>query len=256
MGVQADAVAASQRRGVAHQRRRDREGRAGCQHDLLHRAGRPVVEARDHALAVGEDGVLVLDAVIGRQPAAALPQRHRSARGHEPHAEGARRLHLVVDPAAVREEVGVVEHGGAARERQLRHAHQARGPERVRVAPAPDRVVDAQPAEQVRVLGRGQRTRQRLVEMVVGVDQAGQHDLSGRVEHGVGRLRQRVGRPDGLDDAVAREQAAPCDLARPIVHRHQDRRVSYQHRAHGSEGGLRARAPQDCARPAKDRFHA
>ena len=59
-----------------------------------------------------------------------------------------------------------------------------------------------QPGEEVVVLRAGKVARQRLVEMVVRVDEARQDDLAAEVDHRIGGCRQLLGRSDLLDDAV------------------------------------------------------
>ena len=54
--------------------------------------------------------------------------------------------------------------------------------------------------------GRREIAGQHLIEMVVAIDQPGQEDLAGQIEHHVSGPRQLLGRPDLLDEAVAREQ--------------------------------------------------
>ncbi len=100
----------------------------------------------------------------------------------------------------------MVENGGAARGGELGQADegaQARGLGR----PAgPDRVVDPQPGEQVGVLAGRQRAGQGLVEVVVGVHEAGQHDLAREIQHNVGLLREPPGGADLFDHPIAGEQ--------------------------------------------------
>ena len=86
------------------------------------RAPGPVlVQLGDEPLGVGEHRVDVLDELVGREPAVGLAEVHRAARGDDPDAELARRLHLGLDQAGppAREDVVVVEDGRAAREREL-----------------------------------------------------------------------------------------------------------------------------------------
>ena len=177
--------------------------------------------ALDDADAVPEDRLLGFDAVVRRQAALRLAERHAAARHHEAHADLGRGGDLVVDPAAILEDIGVVEHGGAARERQLAAADQHRGAGVVRRPAAPDPVMRLQPGKQVGVLPGRQVARQDLVEVVVAVDQAGQHDVALEVEHAIGGLRQTGGRADLLDHAVAGEQPGIRQLAALPVHRHE-----------------------------------
>ncbi len=67
--VQPHAVLPSRFGRLAHQIRGDRKGGAGDEHDLQHRAGLGVVDARDDPLGVGQDRLLVLaDVVRGGPP--------------------------------------------------------------------------------------------------------------------------------------------------------------------------------------------
>ena len=67
----------------------------------------------------------------------------------------------------------------------------------------PDGIEGLQPVEEVGVLCGGYGAREGLVEVVVCVDQPGQHHMAGEVEHFVGSGRQAGGRPDLFDEAVA-----------------------------------------------------
>ena len=98
VGVQHHPLVARQRRGVAHQPGRDREGRAGRQPDPHHRPGRRIVEGVHHPHHVGEDRRLGLDHAVRRQPARALADAHRPAGRVEADADGPRRLDRVLEP--------------------------------------------------------------------------------------------------------------------------------------------------------------
>ena len=108
--------------------------------------------ALDHPLAVLEDEVLVLDAVVRRQPALGFAERHRAAAGMEAHAQLARRLDLAVDVVAVLEDVAVVEHRGAARLGELGQPDQRAGARAFGVGARPGAVERLQPGEEVVVL--------------------------------------------------------------------------------------------------------
>ena len=160
----------------------------------------------DDPPGVVEDRRFVLDAAIRRQPAPGLAQGHGAARGVEPHADLLGRRDLVVDPAAVREDVGVIEDGSAAGRGELGEANEGAPARRLRSPAGPDRVVDPEPGEQVDVLDCRERAGQRLVEVVVGVHEAGQQDLAPHVQHDVGVPRQLLGRADLLYDPIPDEQ--------------------------------------------------
>ena len=88
-----------------------------------------------------------------------------------------------------------------------------------------------EPAKQVVVLPRRQVSRQRLVEMVVTIDQAGQDDLALEVENRVGSGGKRRSRSDLLHDTVDGEQTGVGNLPALLIHRH-DERVLHQQSRH------------------------
>ena len=160
-----------------------------------------------HPPGVVEDRRFVLDDAVRRKSALGLTKGHGAARGVEPHADLLRSRDLVVYPAAVREDVGVIEDRRAAGRGELCQADERAQSRRLRSAAAPDRIVDPKPGEQVDVLAGRQRTGQSLVEVVVGVHEAGQHDLARHVQHHVRVLRKLLGRTDLLDYPISDKQA-------------------------------------------------
>ena len=141
VGVEGQPEPAGERGRLLHQPSRDRERRARRHRELdaCSRAG--LVQQRRKALRLGEHGVELLDELVGRKAAVGLAEIHRAARGDDPHADLARRLHLGLDQplAALREHVVVVEHGRAARQRELGEAGARRGVLRLGVDPRPHR---------------------------------------------------------------------------------------------------------------------
>ena len=85
-----------------HQLGRDRERRRRRERDPHHRARRRVVEAVDRVGARGEDRVALLDDLVRRQPALALPEVHRAAAWVEAQPDRARRLDLHRQQVAAR----------------------------------------------------------------------------------------------------------------------------------------------------------
>jgi hypothetical protein len=106
----------------------------------------------------------------------------------EAEAELARCLDLVIEPGAVRPEVGVVAGGRAAGEHQLGDGDARTDGDGFGGHVGPDGIVDAQPGEEVGVLRGGKVAREGLVEVVMGVDQPRQDDHLARVDDGVGLL--------------------------------------------------------------------
>ena len=143
--------------------------------------------------------------MVGWQTAQALAYAHAAACGDKAHADGARRFNAVVQRHAVGVDVEVVAAGGAAAHQQLGHGHLGAGVNHVGREAAPNRVQPLQPAKQLGVLHRHNRPRERLVHMVVGVDHARHHQVLACVDHGVGGLRQGIGRTYGGNQAVAHQ---------------------------------------------------
>ena len=192
--------------------------------------GSGLVQLRDQPLRVREHGVDVLDQLVRWQAAVRDPEIHRPAGRDEPAAELAGRLHLGLDEAgaAAREDVVVVEDGGAAREHQLGDPGPRRRVLGLGVDPRPGRVELDEPLEQRRLLGSG--ARERLVEVVVGVDEAGR-DESAAEPRALVRVRLGAG-PDRGDEAVLEEDPAVRVLRLRVVHGQHVR---------GGEQGLHAR---------------
>ena len=177
--VHPDLVGAGQRGRLAQQVAGDGEGRARRQADPQHRAGRGVVVAVDGVLAGGEDGVDLLDHVVRRQAAVALPQVHGAAGRVEAEPDGAGRVDRGAEhvAAGVREDVVMVGRRRAAGLGQPAEGADGRRPRGVLVDAAPDRVERGEPAEQRRV--DRQAAGRPLVEVVVDVDEAGrQHAVA------------------------------------------------------------------------------
>ena len=147
----------------------------------------------DEPFAVRQDHVRRLDGRLRRQAAVVLPERHGTAGEGGPHAQLADRPDLNVDGVlhAVREEVVVVRGGGAAGEQQFRERNGGGQLQVPRLEPRPHGVQVLQPREQRGVGHRTPGAGERLVEVVVRVDQARQQDVTAGVERllaGCGRL--------------------------------------------------------------------
>ncbi len=125
---------------------------------------------------------------------------------------------LVVQPGAVREEIKMVGGGGAAREGQLGQGGLGGGEDILRVQARPDRVERGQPVEEVGILGGRDGARQGLVEMVMGVDQAGQDQVAGQVEDFIGLVGQTGSCPYLFDEAVANKKTTVGNLPLVVIH--------------------------------------
>jgi len=225
VGVEAHPEPPGEEGGLGHEPRGDGERGAGGEDDPGHRPRGGVVEGGDDPLAVGEDGLLVLDDRVGRESPRRLAEAHRAAGDVEADPDPGRGRHLVVDPGPVGPQVLVVEGGRAPAEGELGEP-EGRGDADVPGAePRPHGVEGAEPREEGDILRSRERPGEGLVEVVVGVDEPGEDDHPPGVEHlvgGVGKLRRRT---HPLDPPVAGEETAPGDLGAGVVHRHDDLRV-------------------------------
>ncbi len=97
MGMEPHAALARQRSRVAHQFRRDAEGRAWGHHHAAHRARRGVVEGIDRPGGVLENHIGGLDHRVGGQPAVFDRQTHRAARGMEAESDLGSRGNFIVE---------------------------------------------------------------------------------------------------------------------------------------------------------------
>ncbi len=187
-----DPIGARQRRGLAHQVRRDRERRTRCHDDAQHgarprRHGRPrSAGACPCRMACG-----CLDHRIGRQAALALAQTHRAARGVEAQPTWRRPASIA---SSSRQPLGKMYRWSEAVVQPLSASSASPSVVERRMSSrphaGPDRVERLEPLEQAGILRRGHGARQRLVQVVVGVDQAGQDDVAAQVEDLVGRRGQ------------------------------------------------------------------
>ena len=181
---------------------------------MRHRAVARVVPSLNQALGFFQDGGLFFDHAVGRQATLRLPHAHAAACGGEAHAHGVRRFDAVVQPHAVGVDVKVVTAGGAAAQQQLGHGHLARHTHHLGREAHPDGVQALEPRKQLGVLHARNRPRQRLVHVVVRVDQAWHHHMAAGVDHFVDLLDQFVGVFSGLDDAL---DAAIADHERGVI---------------------------------------
>ena len=220
--MQANVVAPGECRGLAHQALRDREGRAGPHRDPSHRAGCGVVKTLDRVVGGRQDRVDVLDHTIRREPATRLPQVHRSAAGVEAQAELLRDLDLGLEQAgdARWKDIVVVRCRRAATERQLGEADLGGGSLPVVIDRRPDGIELAEPVEEAALLSVD--PRERLVEVVVGVDQAGHRDQAASVDD-VRLLANRwTPLADPADGAAVDQDGTVFQLRAGVVHGDHD----------------------------------
>ncbi|MET3932518.1 hypothetical protein ABIE00_000564 [Arthrobacter sp. OAP107] len=148
---------------------------------------------------------------LWRQPAVVLSERHGAAGQRGPHAKAPDGADFDVDRVLHpgREEVVVVGGGGAAGEKQFGEGHGGREVKIPRGQPGPDRVEVLQPGEQRCVGHRTPGAGECLVEVVMRVDQAGQHHVVAGLEGlSTGCGRRLAGAEHLHDFAAADHQAA------------------------------------------------
>ena len=164
-----------------------------------------------HPFAVGEDRVLVLHDAVRRQATVLLRTVHRTARDRHADAERERLFDLDVDRAieANREKVMMVRRRGAAGQKKFGERQADRHTETVGREPRPDWIKRREPAEKLLVERLRMGARQRLIEMMVGVDEARDDDVAARIEGLIaGRSRRLAGRKNLCDPAAGHDDAA------------------------------------------------
>ncbi len=91
---------------------------------------------------------------------------------------------LLVERAVVRIDIEMVAGGRATGENEFRRAHLRACVHAFVGEPRPNRVQGPQPIKQIHVLGGRNHSRQRLIEMVMGVDQTRENYVGpAQIEH-------------------------------------------------------------------------
>ena len=160
--------------------------------------------ARYQTFRVGEDRVFVLHHAVRRQAAVALRAIHRAACQQHAQAEPLRRCDLDVGAVfdAFGKHVVVVRGQRTAGQHQLGHGERRGKIDRLRRQPRPERIKRLQPRKQFAVERGRHRAGQGLIEMMMRVDQPGQHHMRAGIEAlDRGRARFTPG-PDQFDDAA------------------------------------------------------
>jgi hypothetical protein len=89
--------------------------------------------------------------------------------------------------------------------------------------------------DKVSVLRGRISTVERLKQMMMRIDEAGQDDVTGEIYGLIGCIKTRVGASDRLYYAVADEDGAIGDLALAIVHRYEDAGIADKNGAHDAD---------------------
>ena len=129
-------------------------------------------------------------------------------------------------PRAVGPQIVMIAAGSATAQEQLDEGELRADVDIVRRQLGPNRIERLEPGEKIGVLGRRDDAGQGLVEVMVRVDEAGQHDPARCVDDAVAACRQ-ARHPDSsdpshpFDDVVSDEKSAILQFAAFCVHRHQ-----------------------------------
>ena len=94
----------------------------------------------------------------------------------EAYADASGSLELVIQACAVGPQIMMVAAGRASTQEQLDEGELRADTDVIRCQLCPDRIKRCEPGEQVGVLGSRDDAGQCLVEVMVRVDEAGQHD--------------------------------------------------------------------------------
>ena len=182
---------------------------------------------------IPHDLVHCLDHAVRRQAAVLAAQVHAAPGADHADAQLLRGGELGADqvPAAGREDIVVVKAGGAAVLHQLPHAGEGAEAHRLLVQSLPDLVEGGEPVEELQVLHLGQIPGEDLIEVVVGVDQAGIAPAAAPVDDRVGGLGQ-IG-TDGADNAVLAVEIDMLQNRIAVVAGDHGLQPAYQQRGHG-----------------------
>ena len=137
--------------------------------------------------------------------------------------------------AAVRKKIQVVARGGAAGEHEFRRGHLRTDINSLGREFRPDRVKCFEPLEQITVLRRRNGARQRLVEMVMRVDETRKNDVPvAQIEHFIRGCWQCSGDADLFDYVIAHQHRGIADFLPCRVHRDQGVDIFNEQCAHGT----------------------
>ncbi len=219
MGVHADLKLPGQLGGRGHQIGCHAERRARGKDDPRHRPGRRVVEKVDDPAGVLQDDVVCLDDGVRGQASLRLTEAHRPPRDVEADTNRAGAFDLVVDTGSVGPQIVMIEGRRATAQGELGQPDAGRDTDMVWSHPRPNGIEGEEPVEKTGVLGARDHSGQGLIEVMMGVDQAGEDDMAGQIDHLVGRARQLRRWRDLLDPTVACEQTPVPDLV--AIHGHE-----------------------------------
>jgi len=122
---------------------------------------------------------------------------------------------------AVLENVGMIKDGGATGQSEFRAADEDACPRGLRPRFCPDLIEGTQPGKQIGVLGCGHGPCQRLVEVMMAIDETRQDNLARQIDDAVGALRQFVRRSNRFDDAIDSIKARLSQLPAGGIHGHE-----------------------------------
>ncbi len=124
----------------------------------------------------------------------------------------------------------MVKRSSAPAECEFRKPQSGGNPHVVGAHPCPYRIESSKPVEQTGVLGAGNDSGQRLIKMMVGVDQTRDNNVIRKVNDLVGCLRNLRGGANLFDPAIACINGRVFEVC--TVHRRQRPYVLYQKRCH------------------------
>ena len=184
VGVKAHTQGPGQLGGFPEQVAAHRKGRTRGQGHLAHGKRRRVMPYPDQPFGIGHDLVDGLHHRIGGKAPILLREIHGAARGHEAHPDLSRGPELSGDEIACSagKDIMMVETGGASGFQELAQAREGGVGDHLLVEPLPDLVQGDQPGKQLHLLHLRQVAGEDLVEVVMGVDEAGVDHHGGGVD--------------------------------------------------------------------------
>ena len=233
VGVEPDAVLPGQDGALPQQLSADGEGGAGGQGHLPHGPEGRIVVRLDDPGGVLHNGVHRLDHAVRRQAAVLAGEVHAAPGGEHPHPQLLRGGELGADQVSASggKDIVVVKAGGAAVLQQLPHAGEGAEAHHLLVQALPDLIQGGEPVEQLQILHLGQVPGEHLIQVVVGVDEAGIAPVMGPVDHSVCGLGQVWAQT--ADDAVFAIEVGVLQHGVAVITGEDGPQIAQQQRGHG-----------------------
>ena len=205
MGMQTRPILTRQHCRLTHQITAHTERRTRRHGNIEHTACRRIVILLNQALRILQNKVFFFNHAVRRQTALTLPNTHAAARSNKAHTDPLCGLNAVVQAHAIGVNIKMIATRRATAHQQFGHSDLRANLHHLRRKPCPDRVQTLQPTEQFGILHLRNRPRQRLIHMVMRVNQTRRHQMPARINDLIRQKRfgwQVSALPDKFDSVI------------------------------------------------------